>query len=146
MVPFFSKLAERLNEKFSKTRIDQIHLVYIVAYVCFITLHKLVAYNVYLPYMLDVVLASFFAIAGALLIVYDFLSGRIPLYSRITLCMLRFQPWKRARSNIPRSPANIYALQCHLACGRLNLLLDVRDHAGRICDANGWILTKIWVY
>lgn len=90
MVPFFSKLAERLNEKFSKTRIDQIHLVYIVAFVCFVTLHKLIPYNAYFPYILDTVLYSLFAIIGALIVAYDFLSGRIPLYSRITLCMLAF--------------------------------------------------------
>lgn len=90
MVPFFPKLAARLNQKFSKERIDQVHLGYIVAYVFFITLHKLVAYNIFLPYMFDVVLVSFFAITGAILIAYDFLSGRIPLYSRITLCMLAF--------------------------------------------------------
>ena len=90
MVPFFPKLAARLNQKFSKERIDQVHLGYIVAFVIFITLHKLIPYNAYLPQLLDSVLYSIFAIAGALLVAYDFLSGRIPLYSRVTLFMIAF--------------------------------------------------------
>ncbi len=90
MISFFHRISERLNNLCSKERMDQIHLGYIICFVIFITLHKLIPYCVYVPAIVDSCLYSVFAVCGALLVAYDFLSGRIPLTSRVTLCMLAF--------------------------------------------------------
>ena len=90
MISFFRRISVRLNQLCSKERMDQIHLGYIISFVVFVTLHKLIPYCVYVPRMVDSFLYSTFAICGALLVAYDFLTGRIPLTSRITLCMLAF--------------------------------------------------------
>ncbi len=46
---FFRRISVRLNQLCSKERMDQIHLGYIISFVVFVTLHKLIPYCVYVP-------------------------------------------------------------------------------------------------